>query len=245
MNILKNFIDKRSEREILLFKLLWIIGLFYVCFEHFAYPYFLNYKAYKHSLQSPHNSQEQEIEEALVYFNQTSIPYTKLISLIQSKTQTLTKIQSKNEKTNYEISLQGTSEPSSFFSLLCSISSPSLLITSFSLRSNGEFYLGLKDQKILLLQPASIATPPVEQIIQKFQSPDTPNPLSFYTLPNPNPSLNLEAVLNNRVKINGMWLKSGEEIEGYILQKITPHSATLFKDGHSIELHLKEKRILQ
>lgn len=243
MNTLATFIGKRSQREILLFKLLWIIGLFYVCFEYFAYPYFLNFQAHKHSLQSLHNS--QEVEEALIQFNQTSIPYTKLLSLLQSKAQTFTKIQSSNEKNNYEISLQGIGNPDLFFPLLHSISSPSLLIISFSLHSNGEFYLNLKDQKILHLQPASPINLSLKQILQKFQLTYTPNAFSFYTLPKPEPSLNLEAILNNKAKINGVWLRSGGEIKGHILQKITPHSVTLSKENRSIKLYLKEKRILQ
>lgn len=242
MNAIKAFINKRSKREILLFKLLWITCCFCVCFEYFAYPSFLRFQAHKYSLKTQYNS--QEIEDFFTHFNQTSLPYTQLLSVIQNHSQTLTKIQSKNEKSNYEITLEGISNPQSFASLLHSIASPSLLISSLFIHSNGAFKLDLKNQKILSLSPITSTNLYPQEIFDKFTLPNL-SPLPLYTTPKPKLSLNLEAILNNKAKINGIWLKSGEELQGYILQTITPHSVTLHKDSHTFKLYLKEKRILQ
>lgn len=243
MNALKNFINQRSQREILLFKILWIVGIFYVCFEYFAYPELMNSRAYKLSLNSC--NQSKEIEQSLQRFNQTSLPYTQILSMIQSHIPTLTKIQSSDEKANYKITLEGKYEPNPFLALLYSIASPSLLITSFSLHSDGYFSLDLKNQKILSLPSFPLENLPFKNILQRFQTPSTPRSFVFYSLPRTKLSFSLEAIMNHKAKINGVWLKSGEMIEGYMLKNITPYGVILSKDFQTISLYLKERRILR
>ena len=56
---------------------------------------------------------------------------------------------------------------------------------------------------------------------------------------NTDSNLILYAVFQNRVNINGIWLKVGEVINGYKIIKIAPNKVLLKKDGKIKKLILK------
>lgn len=240
MKILSSFINARSKREILLFKLLWVCGCFFVCFEYFIYPSFLNFQAYQNSknLQSPHNT--QEIEDFLTHFNATSLPFSKIQEMISSQSIT----ESKQENQEYNYNFDGVIQSDKFFSLLQTLSSPTLLITSFSLSHQGNFSLSLKNQKITTLSPINPLLSSPKDLFTKFTTPKFNVP-KFYTPPKPTITLTLEAIFNQKAKINGAWIKKQESIQGYILKEIHPSYILLQKDSQTLKLHLKEKRIFQ
>lgn len=240
MKILSSFINARSKREILLFKLLWVCGCFFVCFEYFIYPNFLNFQAYQNSknLQSPYNT--QEIEDFLIHFNATSLPFSKIQEMISA--QSITESKQKNQECNYNF--EGLIQSDKFFSLLQSLSSPTLLVTSFSLNHQGNFSLSLKNQKISTLSPITPLLSSPKDLFAKFTTPKFSAP-KFYTPPKPTITLTLEAIFNQKAKINGVWIKKQESIQGYILKEIHPSYILLQKDSQTLKLHLKEKRIFQ
>lgn len=246
MNPLCRFINERSKREIFLFKILWLCCCFFVSFEYFAYPSFLKLQAYNHSKALQSNLNPQEIQEFFTHFNSTSLPYVKIIEILQKNTDVISKIQSQDEKTNYEISLQGKTDSKQFFSLLKKLTSPALLVSSFSLDSTGEFSLSLKNQQIFSLSPPTPLQVLPQQIFDKFSTPTETNiHFVFFTPSQPRSTLVLEAIFNNKAKINGVWLKIGETIENHTLTEIYPHSVILHQDSHPLTLYLRQKRIFQ
>lgn len=242
MNFLSSFISARSKREVLLFKILWICGCFFVCFEYFAYPYFLKFQAYKYSKTIQPNFKAQEIEDFLLYFNSTSLPCSQLIEFIQNNAQSIQEIN--NKDTSSLLYIQGEINIPQFFFLLQKLASPTLLIQEFSLDYQGVFSLVLKNQKInTLYSPTPLKSSP-QEILDQFSTPQI-SLLSFYIPPQSKIIFILEAIFNQKAKINGVWISLGESIEGYILQDIQPHFVILKKDSHSLSLQLKEKRIFQ
>lgn len=242
MNAFNQFLNARSKREIFLFRILWICGCFCVCFEYFIYPAFLNFQSQKYSenLQSINHIQENLLEK----FNQTYIPYTKVIEFTENATNSLTYFQSDDQ--NSLLSLQGTIQTDRFFSLLEKLSSPALLICSFSLDAQGAFSLVLKDQRIQALSSPSVLYSSPQELYEKFFF-NAPKlfPFYFYVPAQSKISLNLEAILNQKAKINGTWIGIKEEIEGYKLQEIYPYFVVLHKDSQILKLYLREKRVFQ
>lgn len=240
MKKLSSFINARSKREIFLFKLLWVCGCFFVCFEYFIYPSFLNFQTYQNSknLQSPYNT--QEIEDFLTHFNATSLPFSKIQEMISAQSIA----ESKQENQEYNYNFEGVIQSDKFFSLLQSLSSPALLVTSFSLNHQGNFSLSLKNQKITTLSPIAPLLSSPKDLFTKFTTPKFNAP-KFYTPPKPTITLTLEAIFNQKAKINGVWIKKQESVQGYILKEIHPHFILLQKDSQTLKLHLKEKRIFQ
>lgn len=240
MKKLSSFINARSKREILLFKLLWVCGCFFVCFEYFIYPSFLNFQAYQNSknLQSPYNT--QEIEDFFTHFNTTSLPFSKIQEMISS--QSITESKQENQECNYNF--EGVIQSDKFFSLLQTLSSPALLITSFSLSYQGNFSLSLKNQKITTLSPIAPLLSSPKDLFAKFATLKFNAP-KFYTPPKPTITLTLEAIFNQKAKINGVWIKKQESVQDYILKEIHPSYILLQKDSQTLKLYLKEKRIFQ
>lgn len=243
MNLLTLFINKRSKREILLFKILWICCCFFICFEYFAYPSFLSFQAYKHSKNLKSVYDNKEIEDFLSYFNHTSTPHEKLLQTIQDNTLSIQEINNKDAK--HILFVQGTIHPTLFFPMLQKLSSPTLYIQSFSLDSTGDFSLTLKNQKITTLSPSTPLKASPQEIFDKFSIPISSFAFNFYIPPKPQNVLILEAIFNQKAKINGLWIGLGENIQGYMLKEIHSHFITLEKDSKPLNLHLKEKRILQ
>ena len=236
MRSFDDFFAKRSQREIILFKLLWLVLCFFVCFEYFIYPSFLNLQAHKLSQDSQPNS--QVIEEFFTSFNATSLSYNQALDLIHQHTLSITQSQSQDERANYTISLKGKIEPESFFTLLYALSSPTLLINSFALDSKGDFSLTLKNQKILNLSPPTFTPLKLEQIKQKF-SPPTFATLHFFKAQKPKTTLHLQALFNQKAKINHTWLSLGEKIQDCTLKEIASYSATLLCGNQSVVLEIK------
>lgn len=243
MKPLNSFINSRSKREILLFKVLWVCGCFFVCFEYFVHPSFLKFQAYRDfkNLQSPYNN--EEIEDFLTHFNVTSLPFIKIQKIIKEKAKTIIETKQEDQKSYCTLSFQGVIQTDKFFSLLQALSSPTLLIQSFSLDSKGDFSLVLKNQKISTLSPITPLVSP-KDLFAKFSTPNL-NALKFYTPPQPKITFTLEAIFNQKVKINGTWIGIEESIQGHILKEIYPHFIILKNDTQTLKLHLKEKRIFQ
>lgn len=236
MNLLNHFFAKRSQREIKLFKLLWLTLCFFICFEYFIYPSFLNFQAHKLSKTTALNP--QEIERFYISFNATSLSYNQTLELLHQHALSITQTQSQDEKANYTISLKGKIEQERFFTLLHTLASPSMLVSSFALDSKGDFSLTLKNQKILNLSLPSFASINPKTIEQKF-SPLPFATLHFFKPQSPKAPLHLQALFNQKAKIDDTWLSVGEKIQDCTLKEITSYSASLMCEDQMIVLQIK------
>lgn len=223
MNAIDTFLEKRSKREVWLLKFLWITLCFFICFEYFIYPSFLQY-----SLKTPPSSY-QEILDYHTTLSSKALNPEKILELIQSQSLSLSQ--------DDPLSFRGEIEKEKLFSLLHSLASPSLLITSFSLNHKGEFTLKVKPQN--LLSPSSLPSSSLEEVQKRFAYPLPPTPI-FYTPQKKNPKLALQAIFNQKAKINGKWLEKGERIEGCELKKITSSSTLLVCECQKVILEIKK-----
>lgn len=73
--------------------------------------------------------------------------------------------------------------------------------------------------------------------------------IDFTTLQNPfykelksSKKLKLFTIINQKAKINGVWLEAGMSIQGYLLVKVFRQKVLLSKDGKSLELSLYKTR---
>lgn len=221
MSAIDAFLEKRSKREIGLLKLLWITLCFFICFEYFIYPSFL-----QHSSKNPPSSY-QEILDYHTTLSSKALNPEKILELIQSQSLSLSQ--------DDPLSFKGEIEKEKLFSLLHSLASPSLLITSFSLNHKGEFNLKVKPQN--LPSPSSLPPSSLEEVQKRFAYPLPPTPI-FYTPQKKN--LTLQAIFNQKAKINGKWLEKGERIEGCELKKITSSSALLVCECQEVILEIKK-----
>lgn len=222
MNAINALLEKRSKREILLLKLLWIVLCFFICFEYFIYPSFLQL-----SSKIPPNN-HQEILDYHATLSSKALNPEGILELIQSQSLSLSQ--------DNPLYFKGEIEKEKLFSLLHSLASPSLLITSFSLNHKGEFTLKLKPQN--LLSPSSLPPSSLEEVQKRFTYPLPPTP-TFY-IPKKK-KLTLQAIFNQKAKINGKWLEVGERIEGCELKKIISSSALLVCECQEMVLEIKKE----
>lgn len=221
MNMINAFLEKRSKREIWLLKLLWIALCFFICFEYFIYPSFL-----QHSFKTP-PSNHQEILDYHATLSSKALNPEGILELIQNQSLSLSQ--------DNPLSFKGEIEKEKLFSLLHSLASPSLLITSFSLNHKGDFTLKVKPQN--LLSPSSLPPSSLEEIQKRFTYPLPSTPI-FYTPQKK--KLTLQAIFNQKAKINGKWFEKGERIEGCELKKIISNSAFLICECQEVILEIKK-----
>lgn len=221
MSAINAFLEKRSKREIKLLKLLWITLCFFICFEYFIYPSFLQL-----SSKTP-PSNHQEILDYHSTLSSKALNPEGILELIQSQSLSLSQ--------DNPLSFKGEIEKEKLFSLLHSLASPSLLITSFSLNHKGEFTLKLKPQN--LLSPSSLPPFSLEEVQKRFAYPLPSTPI-FYTPKKK--KLTLQAIFNQKAKINGKWLEVGERIERCELKKIISSSALLVCECQEMVLEIKK-----
>ncbi|ANV98281.1 hypothetical protein BBW65_05475 [Helicobacter enhydrae] len=90
-----------------------------------------------------------------------------------------------------------------------------------------------------------LQTLPIPQLPQQLSY--TPNEITdILSLQKHNTTkLSLEAILNSRAKINGVWLSNGESIGEYTIQQITRSSVILTSKHHTITLKLHSKGIFK
>lgn len=223
MNAINTFLEKRSKREIWLLKFLWITLCFFICFEYFLYPSFLNFQ---HSFKIP-PSNHQEIQDYHATLSSKALKPERILELIQSQSLSLSQ--------DEPLSFKGEIQKEKLFSLLHSLASPSLLITSFSLNHKGEFTLKVTPQN--LLSPSSLPPSSLEEVQKRFIYPLPPTPI-FYTPQKK--KLTLQAIFNQKAKINENWLERGERIEGCELKKIISSSALLVCECQEVILEIKK-----
>lgn len=214
---IKDYLYQRTPREILLAKATFISFCILIAWELGVDNAFKSYFQPKHFEESP------TAIPYLSYFNAQELmtQYSSLISFSQSD----------SGSAYYTLKTQGKIQDDNFFSLLNTLKTyPAIKISEFSIDEKGNFSLTLYGENAQTYAPPSTILPhltPLTSPWKEEQASMTP--------------LVLQALLNEKVKINGQWLERGDKISGYTLQEIRKNSAILKDQNHTLTLQLKEK----
>lgn len=214
---IQNYLSRLTPREILLAKICFVSLCILIVWKLGVDDAIKRYFYPTQSQETP------SVIPYLSYFNAQELisKYSTLISFSQSDV----------GLTYYTLKTQGKIENENFFSLLNVLKTyPTLKIDTFSLDEEGDFSLtlyGENSQTYAL--PSAILTYSTLITSPWKEEQTSPSPLI------------LEALLNEKVKINSQWLEVGNKISGYTLQKINKDSVILKNQTHTLTLYLREK----
>lgn len=214
---IQNYLYKRTPREILLAKIFFIFLCIFIAWNLGVDDAIKRYFQPKKIQESPSPI------PYLSYFNAQELitKYSTLISFSQSDT----------GSAHYTLKTQGKIQDENFFSLLNILKTyPAIKINEFSLDEKGDFSLtlfGENSQTYALPSSILAHSIPLTSPWEGDEAPISP--------------LVLQALLNEKVKINGQWLGIGDKISGYTLQEIKRNGVILKNRTHTLALHLREK----
>lgn len=253
---LENYLANKSPREKTLFALLIFVLMCYLTNLTEQVENILSLRStFQSYAKQPQTQflQEQELNTKLQNLTatlQSQIPSSSMLlktisQSLSSHSLTLTHSSIQKLQDSYTLHIKSQGEFENFIKLLNSIlATPTLSIQSLLIN-----HLSID----LLLTPTPIAPPKfdisidpqtlLQTIENKLSSPkklSLSNPFSTHT-----PKLILEAILNKKARINGIWISQGEKIFDYTLQKISTDFVVLQKLEEKQTLHLKSKRIFQ
>lgn len=271
LQMLETFFDTRSKREKLLFFITLGLSVYFFIFHSYLSNSIEQITQLRENIRQSQiylkSNQTKNIAQELSKVQHIHTKLTELTQAINSQSlrisATLEKISdyallhkvafwevdTKDEDLNYEIFLSGNTSFENFFSFLDFVEKlPLIHIFSFEISKNGDFKLIIKNHQILSkLSPDSSLSPDIvfQKIKQSMQKEELIflNQNSHQIGVSTQPPLELEALLNKKAKINGIWLKEGENIEGYTLKKIQNNQVLLQSKGKNIKLQLRKKRI--
>lgn len=271
LQMLETFFDARSKREKFLFSIALGLSIYFFAF-HSRFSNFIEQilqlrenikqsQIYLKSNQTKNIAQElsktQYIHAKLTELTQTINSQSLCISATLEKINNYAllhkivfwEVDTKDENSNYEIFLSGNTSFADFFSFLDFVEKlPLIHVLSFEISKNGDFKLGIKNHQILSkLSPNPSLS--IDFVFQKIRQAMQKEELIFLNQSSHQKGgltqtpLELEALLNKKAKINGNWLKEGENIEGYTLKKIQNNQVILHSKGNDLKLQLIKKRV--
>lgn len=214
---IENFLLQRSTREILLFKLcflsLCILFAWKTLIEEATQRFFSRTPSQESSLPLPF----------LGYFDSQEL-LTKTAKLINSS-------QSDISKESFTLKIQGKIQDDKLFSLLNTLKNyPTLQIDTLSFDIQENFSLTLSGENFQTYAHSSALLPTIAPLTSPWKK----------TLSAISP-LTLEALLNQKAKINGHWIKLGEQVSGYTLKEIQKDCIILQNTTGSLTLYLRER----
>lgn len=263
------FLSKLTKRERFLLYVLCLLGII-----SSLYPYFSSQISQILKLQNEINKsrsylqknknsdlaymlhsekkQTQQLRELIALLNAPSLEYLHAFKIINQyaiqHAISLWSLDSSNENSNYEISLSGNAtfpKILAFFAFIETL--PLLHLTHFEVFQNGNFALTLKNHKILnfnTLDPKVTLPMLISELRNSLQKEQAKMPLSQLQDPIQSPP-KLEAIFNQKAKINGKWLKVGENIAGFKLIDLKTTDAILQSPKTILKLTLERKKNLQ
>ena len=195
------------------------------------------------------NLQLQELSSLL---NLPSLQYSQALKQINQyalKHQVrIWNLNSNNERANYEISLSGSAKPARIFDFLHFIENlPLIHLQEFKITQNGDFSLTLKNHKILPLDPSLLSqsssnlTP--QTLSAQLKDALTKDKITLPSIQKQSTPLKLEAIFNQKAKINGIWLQEGDELGEFKLTKIEENSVSLQSKDTKLKLGFKSKEV--
>lgn len=257
----EEFLSSKSKREKSLFALLLFVFMFYIL--HSAFLDSLHNITNLQSTLTPLNLQSNtNLKQLYAQEQQLNTKLTALASTLQSQPpsssnllKTISELITKHSLTLIHSSIQKLPElytlqietEGEFEDMInftnSTLSLPLISITSFSINQNLKLSLTLTPKS---LSPPS-SPPSNEIILQTLQSQiSSPLTLSFDNpfSSEPTPIL-LEAIINQKAKINGIWLSQGQKILGHLIKSISSNSITLEKQGEIQILYLNTRKVFQ
>lgn len=271
LQTLEVYLDARSRREKFLLSMTLGLSIYFFIFHSYFFDSMeqitqlrQNIKQSQIYLKSNQNkniaqelSKTQHIHNKLTELVQTinsqSLPIFATLKRINDYALlhkiTFWEVDTKDEGSNYEISLAGNASFENFFSFLDFVEKlPLIHILSFEVLKNGDFRLVMKNHQILSKPPpdpslsADIVFRQIRQAMQReeltFLDKSPPQGATLKQT-----TFELEALLNQKAKINGIWLKEGESIQGYTLKRIQNNQVLLESKENKLKLQLTKKRI--
>lgn len=267
-------LSARSKREKILLFIALFLGI-YLCFFHsFLKNTLEQITQLRQNIQQSQiylqSNKTQNIAKDLFNVQQLNLKLTTLIQTLNSQSLPIFAIlkklndyalthkialweaDTKEESSFYQISLVGNASLENLFSFLDFIENlPLIHLLSFEILKNGDFKLTLKNHPISLMPPPNTPLSPKlvlqqirqtlqkEQLIFSFFNPSYESKLPKQSI------FELEALFNQKAKINGKWLKKGETIQGYKLTKIYNNQVILQANDAFIQLQLKDHQVFQ
>lgn len=271
---LNHLLESRTKREKGLVLITCILGIYTFLFHHSLLAWLeeiqtlqKQIKEYKVALSSSQVSpitysfKEEEnlhhkLQKLIQALNSQSLSWSETLRQINHYTRdhkiTLWSIDSQDEGHNYTLLISGNTSFYEAFTFLDFIEQlPMIHIQSFDLFDNGNFSITLKNHMIF---PTDSKYPNLNtsSVIASVRKSLFKDQLSFYAppsqetnTPNLEQNFQLEAIFNNRVKINGIWLQINDTIEHFTLISINQDSVTLKSQTSQITLTLSKKSIFQ
>ena len=266
-------LTKRTKRERILLFLAFIFTIFYFIYPAFlelleqistlrneinkTHLYLQKNKdlniAQNLEAQKKLNLQLQELSSLL---NLSSLQYSQTLKQINQyalKHQLqIWNLNSHNEKANYEISLSGNAKLVQVFSFLHFIENlPLIHLQEFKITQNGDFSLTLKNHKILPLTPSALSHSQISLTPQalsiQLQEALKKEKITIPSLQAKKKSTlpKLEAIFDQRAKIDGIWLKKGDKLREFELIAIGENFVSLRSKSSNFKLTLQSKEIFQ
>lgn len=272
---LESQLSLRSRREKVLLLITLTLGTYLCFFHSFFMNSLHQITQLKENIQQSQTylgaNKSQDIAKDLLNAQQLNLKLTSLIATLNAQSLpvfailktindyalihkiALWEVDTEEEGTSYMISLVGNAPLKDLFAFLNFLENLSLIhIFSFEILKNGDFKLSIKNHSIgspsstdHSLSPAFV----LQQIRQSLQKEKLdfsfldPSSQSIETSTQSN--FELQALLNKKAKINGKWLKEGEFIEGYRLEKIQNGQVLLQSNDSLIQLKLKNSQVFE
>lgn len=265
----------RSKREKILLSIALTLGIYLCFFHSFLMDSLHQIIQLKENIQQSQTylgaNKSQDIAKDLSNAQQLNLKLISLIATLNAQSLpifailktindyalihkiALWEVDTEEEDSSYIVSLIGNAPLEDLLAFLSFLENLSMIhLLSFEVLKNGDFKLSIKNHSInSTLSPDNSLSPAfvLQQIRQSLQK----EKLSFSFL-NPSSqsieaptqsSLELQALLNQKAKINGKWLKEGELIEGYRLEKIQNGQVLLQSNDSFIQLKLKNDQVFE
>lgn len=275
LQALESQLDARSRREKILLYIALILGIYFCIFHSFFADSLEQIRQLQHNIKQSQiylqSNKTQNIAKDLASLQETHNKLTSLIETFNAQSLplfvtlkkmnnyalehriALWQIDTEDEESNYRISLMGNAPMKDLLPFLDFLESlPLIHIASFEILDNQNFKLSLKNHSILSSLPPNSSLA-LDEVLEKIRVSLQREKLIFPNSdPLPEPAnhanqsiLELEALFNQKAKINGQWFKEGESIEGYTLESIQDHQVVLKSKDAVLKLQLKEKQLFQ
>lgn len=272
LELFEIFLTHRSRREKILLFIVLILGIYFGFFHQYFLHSFENIQTLKNQIQQNQihlnnsyssnlslqalKNRNQKLNELKNTLNLQSLSWNEAFMqinhYIHARKIILWNIDSENEEGNYSFLLSGNTSLQNALLLANFIEWLPLVHLEVFDFSHGSFTIKAKNHKITALSTQPHPSLTASKVIQSLRSSLKKSPLLFSALnppqsqplSSPNPSFNLQAILNKKAKINDRWVFIGEQIDGYTLLSIQTDSILLQSKNHQITLTLKQKRNL-
>lgn len=269
------FFKTRSIREKILFGIAAILCVYFGLFHHYflasleeiqiMHSQIKTRNTQLASLKNPNTlhalQQEEKLNQKLHslidVLNSQSLPWNETLQQINHYALkhkiSIWNVNSQDEEGNYSLSISGYAlfdQALLFFDFIEQL--PLLHIQTLELSNSGNFSLTLKNHKIFP-NTSEHHEVTLSQVLKSLRRTlykdklifDLSIPAQQASQTSETPKFRLEAILNDKAKINGKWLKLYEKLDNFTLTSITSSSITLSSQNKQLTLKLYRRKIFK